>query len=456
MNFAPNIYIEDTIISYLQKYTKGEATAKEIPWDTMRMSLNNCVKQGAAYISSLHCLMQPYYELFFYGDARICKSIPGPEHCFMEEVIAADSDFCLWASGQNLEAAAEGWGDYMKRCNKDHVLYFFYLLNRLINDSYCPNWKKLSDSLKEKLFQAEVYSDYKTDELYCILHALAMIMQQKRTLQEKKEMFVMLRNHWGFMKYVYSMMIRHIVGCKLPNFAALTNNVMISNSNLPHLDIYYCALVERIDNLGLDEKKYKKLDDARLKLLEKINRREPSETLYELCDTLFPEEFQQMLRHRPKSYGELKEENAQKDMLLSQMENQTRKLELQLEEAALAYKTAIEASIPVEDILRRLQRIPIATAWDIYGKLDRLLKTHPVWRQYDIQIQEALEQREREEESMKSNLYSNLETVAKKPTNSTTIEHFHNQNGTYNDFSEAILHTLPFRPHKNNHKITEK
>lgn len=111
------------------------------------------------------------------------------------------------------------------------------------------------------------------------------------------------------MKHVYSIMIRHIIGCKLPNFAAVTNNVMISNSNLPHLDIFYCALVERMDDLGLDEKKYKKLDDARLKLLERMNRREPSETLYELCDTLFPEEFQLMLRHRPPSYGELKDEN---------------------------------------------------------------------------------------------------------------------------------------------------
>ena len=176
MIFAPNIYIEDTIISYLQKYIKGEATAKEIPWETMRTSLNYCVKQGTAYISTLHCLMQPYYDLFFYGDVRICKSIPGPEHCFMEEVIAADSDFCLWASSQDLEEAAVGWGEYMKRTNNDHVPYFFTLLNRLINDSYHQNWKKLSDSLKEKLFQAEVYSDYKTDELYCILHALAMIM----------------------------------------------------------------------------------------------------------------------------------------------------------------------------------------------------------------------------------------------------------------------------------------
>ena len=54
MNFDPEIYIEDTIIANLRRFTKGEATAKEIPWETMRISLNNCVKQGAAYISSLH------------------------------------------------------------------------------------------------------------------------------------------------------------------------------------------------------------------------------------------------------------------------------------------------------------------------------------------------------------------------------------------------------------------
>ena len=231
---------------------------------------------------------------------------------------------------------------------------------------------------------------------------------------------------------------------------------MQSNDNLPHIDIFYCALLERMDSMGLDEKKYKKLDDARLKLLEKINRREPSETLYELCDTLFPEEFQLMLRHRPKSYGELKRENEQKDLLLRRMENQTRELEQQLERVTLSYKTAIEASIPVEEILQRLQAIPIATAWDIFSKLDRLLKTHPVWRQYDVKIQEALEQRERKEESLKMRLYGNVETCAEKTTSSTNIENFYNQSGTYNDFSEATIHTLPFPHYKDNPKTIEE
>ena len=456
MKIDPKIYIEDMIIVHLQQFTDGQVSAKEVPWDTMRISLNTCIYNGSAYMDALHTLMQPYYEMYFYGDSKICRNIPGPERVFMEEITKADKDFCLWASNQNLIAAAEGWGDYMKRTNNDHIPYFIALLELLFSEKYHQDWGELAEELKDSLFKAEACSDYKTDELLCILHALAMIMQQDWTLHKKEEMFALLKCHWGFMKHVYSMMTRHIVGCRLSNFAAVANNVMQSNDNLPHIDIFYCALVERMDSMGLDEKKYKKLDDARLKLLEKINRREPSETLYELCDTLFPEEFQLMLRHRPKSYGELKRENEQKDLLLRRMENQTRELEQQLERVTLSYKTAIEASIPVEEILQRLQAIPIATAWDIFNKLDRLLKTHPVWRQYDVKIQEALEQRERKEESLKMRLYGNVETCAEKTTSSTNIENFYNQSGTYNDFSEATIHTLPFPHYKDNPKTIEE
>ena len=163
-----------------------------------------------------------------------------------------------------------------------------------------------------------------------------------------------------------------------------------------------------------------------------------------------------MLRHRPKSYGELKEENAQQALLLKRMETQTHKLEQQLEESTLAFKMAVEASIPVEEIQQRLLRLPIATAWDIFNKLDRLLKTHPTWRQYDVHIHEALEQKEADEEQMRRDMYSNVEAYAKKPVSSTTIGHFYNQNGTYNDFSDATLHALPTPAYQNSSKNTEE
>lgn len=427
MKVDPNLYIEDMIVTPLRRFADGLSTAKETPWDTMGICLHNCIQNGSTYMYVLHTLMQPFYEMYFYGEPQLSRSIPGPEHVFMKTVTEADPDFCLWASNQNLIAAAEGWGDYMKRTNNDHIHYFFYLLELLISDKYHQNWEEMAGTLKESLFQAEVYSDYKTDELLCILHGMTMIMLQDWPLQKKKDVFGLLCGHWGFMKHVYSIMIRHIIGCKLPNFAAVTNNVMISNSNLPHLDIFYCALVERMDDLGLDEKKYKKLDDARLKLLERMNRREPSETLYELCDTLFPEEFQLILRHRPPSYGELKDENQKikdenkiKDLLLSQMELQSRKLEEQLANLTEAYQKAIEASIPVEDILQRLLKESVSTAWNIYGKLDHILKTHPIWRNYDIKIYEAIRQKEENENKKKNNVTRIIKISGDHPTYNET------------------------------------
>ena len=120
------------------------------------------------------------------------------------------------------------------------------------------------------------------------------------------------------------------------------------------------------------------------------------------------------------------------------------------------FKKANERSIPVEDILQRLHRIPIATAWDIYGKLDRLLKTHPVWRQYDMIIHKALEQREREEESQKKRLYSNVEACVEKPTSTTNIEHLYNNGGTYNDYSNSTISTMSPPLHQNIPKIIKE
>lgn len=456
MKYDPNKYIEDTIIAHLQRFTNGEAAARDIPWDSMRMSLSHCASQGVSYMTVLHRLMRPYYEMFFYGENDLCRVGPLGGYTFMDAVMSADGEFPVWASSLDLICSAEGWGSYAKRMNRDDAYHYICALEHLVSDSCCIDWQALAEQLKAELFKAEAYSDYKTDELLCIIHALSMMMQQSWTIVKKRKTFELLRDHWGFMKHVYSMMTRLIVGSRLQNFAALANVVMSTNANLPHLEIFYCALTERMDSLGLDEKKFRKLDDARQKMLSRINATKSSEILYELCDTLFPEEFQLMLRHKPKSYGELKEENDRKGLLLKRMENQTHELERQLEELALTYKTAIEASIPVEEIQQRLLRLPIATAWDIFGKLDRLLKTYPAWRQYDVHIQKVLEQKEAEEEKMRKEMYSNVEAYAKKPVSSTTIGHFYNQNGTYNDFSDATLHALPTPAYQNNSKNIEE
>ena len=61
------------------------------------------------------------------------------------------------------------------------------MLKALLQTDCQQDWHRLSEELKEMLFKAEVYSDYKTDEVLCVLHAFTMIMQQDWTKEKKAE-----------------------------------------------------------------------------------------------------------------------------------------------------------------------------------------------------------------------------------------------------------------------------
>lgn len=401
-NKYEEIYIQEIIIVHLQRMVSGQVSAKELPLQDMEKGLERCINGGRVYMSALHTMMQPYYELYLFGSPKICHFEAPMVRLFMEEVIRNDSDFIHWAYGHDLIAATEGWGDNMKRLKNDHVCYYFCLLEMLISNYPGHDWEKTSTDVKELLFKSEVYSDYKTDELLCVLHAFAMIMQQKWPQNSKKAMFELLRENWGFMKYFYSLMTRHIVGSKLSNFTALNNAVTQNKDNLPYIHIYYCALTERMDSLGLTPKQYEKLEGSRQKLQEFCNRNEPSDILNELCDTLFPEDFQRMLNEtRPKTYIELEEDNQKKDEIIDRMKLQVSQAWDATNRLADTFKNAIESSIPIPDIESRLMTLPAGTAWDIYNKLEESLRFHDNWRKYSQNIETKVLARLQEVENRK-------------------------------------------------------
>lgn len=420
MKYDPNKYIEDTIIAHLQRFTDGDAEARDIPWDSMRMSLSHCARLGISYMTVLHRLMRPYYEMFFYGENDLCRVGPLGGYTFMNAVMSADGEFPVWASSLDLICSAEGWGSYAKRMNRDDAYHYICALEHLVSDSCCIDWQALAEQLKAELFKAEAYSDYKTDELLCIIHALSMMMQQSWTIVKKRKTFELLRDHWGFMKHVYSMMTRHIVGSRLQNFAALANVVMSTNANLPHLEIFYCALTERMDSLGLDEKKFRKLDDARQKMLSRINATKSSEILYELCDTLFPEEFQLMLRHKPKSYREVEDESMQKDELIRQVREQNKHLTSDLERTKNVLQQMILSSIPIEEIDAELMKYPPATAFDLLRELNNslVLSVMKAWREHYPALVDKYRKRLFEPIDQQRDLTDAMMKVAERPTTS--------------------------------------
>ena len=104
---------------------------------------------------------------------------------------------------------------------------------------------------------------------------------------------------------------------------------------------------------------------------------------------------------------------------------------------------ALEDAISVAFIRERLLTLPnTEKAWEIFGCLDRLLKTHPTWRKHDAGISEALEEKEREAAKQEREYKQQVGEMAARPTSETKIDNFYNQGGTFNDHSGSVF--LPY------------
>ncbi len=379
-------YIQDSIINRLERLMGNDVVDDVNLWEKYG-SKGLTPQKDSFYRSMLHAMMVPYYKMYLNGDTRLCCAGSKLESIGREmaQVIADDDQFGSWASEQNLIASAEGWGDNMKHYEKEskRIYRFFHVLELLLQSDCQQDWKSLSDELKKMLFKAEVCYDYKTDEVLCILHAFTMIMQQEWTKEKKQEVFHLLNQHWLFLKHYYSVMTRHIIGVKWTSFRKVAETVMsASQSFKPHLQIFYCGLMDCVDELHLPPARQRRMDKVILLMQEELNRCEPSELLHELCDTLFPEDFQRMLReHRPKSYKEVEDEIHKKDELIKQIQKQNQQLKSDLDATKEVLEQMILSSIPIKDVDAELEQYPPAMAWELLLKLNEspILNVFEAW-----------------------------------------------------------------------------
>ncbi len=366
MNHIANCkeYIQDSIINHLERLIGNNEVDEVNLWEKYD-SKGLTPQKDTVYTSLLHAMMVPYYEMYLNGNIQLCCAGRELESIGrkLESIINEDTQFGSWASEQNLITSAECWGDNMKHFEGEskRINRFFHVLEALLKSDCQQDWKSISQELKEMLFKAEVCYDYKTDEVLCVLHAFTMIMQQEWTKEKKQEQFRLFNQHWLFLKHYYSVMTRHIIGVKWTSFRKVAETVMnASQSFKPHLHIFYCALIDCVDELHLDRAKQRRMDKVILQMQEELNRCEPSELLYELCDALFPEDFQRMLReNRPKSYKEVENESLRKDELIQEMKKQTKQLHIQLDKAGELLQQMVESAIPIEDIDKELMKYPL-------------------------------------------------------------------------------------------------
>ena len=418
-------YIQDAVISPLERLMNGDSGEPSVSLYEKYYMQGGSPPKDSVYKSLLHAMMVPYYEMYLNGDTRLCCAGSRLETIGrrMESIIKEDDQFGNWASDKSLISAAECWGDNLKHFEKEsrRIYRFFHVLEVLLESDSQQDWRALSGELKEMLFKSEVCYDYKTDEVLCVLHAFTMIMQHDWTKEEKKKMLNLLDQHWLFLKHYYSVMIRHIIGVKWTKFSKVAETVMTSSQSFkPHMHIFYCGLMDCVDELHLDRKHKREMDNVMLQMQEEMNRiKEHSELLYPLCDAIFPEDFQRLLReHRPKSYKEIEDESNQKDELILQMREQNKRTCKELEKSKEIIEKMVLSSIPIEDIDAELEQYPAGTAWDMLKDLNAnpIISMQKAWREHYPELLKKYRERLFGHIEQQKELTDAITKVAERPT----------------------------------------
>lgn len=432
-------YIQDDVISQLERLM-NEGNGEEVNLHEKYCLQGGYPPKDSDYKSMLHDMMVPYYEMYLNGDARLCCAGNRLEFIRkkMESIIREDDQFCKWASEQDLIISAEGWGNNMKLFEKEsrRIYRFLHVLKVLLESDCQLDWCALSEELKGMLFKSEVCYDYKTDEVLCVLHAFTMIMQQDLTKDKKRELFNLLDQHWLFLKHYYSVMIRHIIGVKWTKFSKVAETVMTSSQSFkPHMHIFYCGLIDCVDMLHLDRKHQREMDKIILQMQEELNRvKEPSELLYPLCDVIFPEDFQRLLEHRPKSYKEIEDECNQKDELIQQLRDQTNRTCKELDRSKGIIEKMLLSSIPIEDVDAELEFYPAGMAWDMLKDLNAnpIICMQKAWREHYPELLKKYRERLFGPIQQQQQLTDSIMKVAERPT------HYYGSGSIHNDNSRQM------------------
>ena len=368
-------------------------------WVQMKQDVEAMLKQG--HMQDIHVLMQEFYDGYLWGRMESRDA-----WFFIDFLAQRDENIGSWATGRiNLMELAERWielGDSSKLMS---------LLTQLGRTGYETDWETLRSTLDEKLRRMEVDGTRngmkESGYYYCLLHAFTMIMMSAHTEEKKMELLELFDGNWGFLRYMYSVMTRTIVGFRFANFASLTNNLTNDKEFEPYYHLYHSPLKERFNELCTKGTKKEKLEKAFLKLEQRMKQTSPSDELDGLCEVLFPEDFRELLnRHRPKSYQELEGEIVH---IKEEMNVTIDALNRQVRDLAERLSAAVQASVPIKEIEDELMRFQSREALAIYMQLNILLIGNTAWQARAVSIRDMLLAKQQKEMQM-SNTYITAES----------------------------------------------
>lgn len=372
----------------------------------------------------LHKVMKPYYEELI--EARGCRThMPNESYSrtmFVWEVFEHDPYVPQWIwQEKNLDICklTDMWID----AEGVDANAYKRLLKCLTQSAMPANWNVIKNYVFERLKLIIVENQYRQDkdvsEFYCSLHAFCVIMESSSDEERNGELFGKFLDHWVFIRYMYSVMMGHIIGSRLANIVAMANVVENTPGYAPYLHLFYAPLKERFEQFCLRGAKRDKLLAAIKKIEKKMQETERSEELDELCELLFSKKFLEMLeRNRPKSYRELESEISR---IKEGMGNTISILNGQIQELAEKLSNAVKASVPIDEIETELMKFQSRETIEIYKQLGTLLVANPAWQARAQSIRDKILDKQRQEMTISmqitANAGANVNGIVQQQTN---------------------------------------
>ena len=395
--------IEEAIIKPIEDYMAGNGELHRFP---IVQSARDCCRLGLQ--TELHNFMEPYYIMYIDDSARLDWTSRG----IISEIAHIDPYFGGWASRQDLMKMARAWA---VRASGDDLLT---LMDCMIQGGYEP-WGSVGcyEEVTEELRYQRVNGNSGSGEIYALLHAFMSIVLSSHRYDRHKDMFLLLRNHWDFLRHVYSVMTGIIIGLGFSNFVGLANNLK-NTKYQPYLHLVYWFLVDRADEL-CTQKQQKGMVKALASLQDIMDRTDPNPELDELCQLLFPKEVKEMLINHPKTpYRQLENEKkvlenenkvlkvennelkAEKKALNEKLNVLARKQEeITLQMASELKKAFVEDAIPYSEIEEELLELPPKTVGNVFTILNDMLGGNEVWQRHFKELRKKVRKREKEKEA---------------------------------------------------------
>ena len=395
--------IEEAIIKPIEDYMTGNGELHRFP---IVQSARDCCRLGLQ--TELHNFMEPYYIMYIDDSARLDWTSRG----IISEIAHIDPYFGGWASRQDLMKMARAWA---VRASGDDLLT---LMDCMIQGGYEP-WGSVGcyEEVTDELRYQRVNGNSGSGEIYALLHAFMSIVLSSHRYDRHKDMFLLLRNHWDFLRHVYSVMTGIIIGLGFSNFVGLANNLK-NTKYQPYLHLVYWFLVDRADEL-CTQKQQKGMVKALASLQDIMDRTAPNPELDELCQLLFPKEVKEMLINHPKTpYRQLENEKkvlenenkvlkvennelkAEKKALNEKLNVLARKQEeITLQMASELKKAFVEDAIPYSEIEEELLELPPKTVGSVFTILNDMLGGNEVWQRHFKELRKKVRKREKEKEA---------------------------------------------------------